>query len=80
MILLITGLYVLIFLDDYLVIAALIILILYFHKDIVEILKYHGAEHKCINMYESTNDLSTIKMYLSSKEGVINSCTRTLLM
>lgn len=60
--LLITGLIVLIFSDSYPAIAALIILIIYFYKKIVEVLKYHGAEHKCINMYENANDLSALNV------------------
>ena len=34
--------------------------IIYFYKEIVEVLEYHGAEHKCINMYENANDLSAL--------------------
>lgn len=49
------GMFVLVYSDSYPAIAALIVLIIYFRKGIAEILKYHGAEHKCINMYESAN-------------------------
>jgi Predicted metal-dependent enzyme len=62
----IASLYVLIFLDDYLSIAVLIILIIYFHKEIVIMLKYHGAEHKCINMYEAIDDLSDLTVEFAS--------------
>ena len=52
------GLSVLLISDSYPALAALVILIAYFHKGIAEILKYHGAEHKCINMYESGREPS----------------------
>jgi uncharacterized protein YqhQ len=57
-ILLITGLCIFIFSDYYFTIAVLFIFIVYFNKEIVLMRKYHGAEHKCINMYENIGDIS----------------------
>jgi uncharacterized protein YqhQ len=65
-ILLVMSLYVFIFLDDYLTIAMLIVLFIYFHKQITIMLQYHGAEHKCINMYESIDDLADATVELAS--------------
>ncbi len=64
-VLILAGLYVFIFLDDLYSIAMLILLILYFHKKIALMLRYHGAEHKCINMYENVNDLSGMSVELA---------------
>ncbi len=47
------GFSVLLISDSSPALMSLAVLILYFHKGIAEVLKYHGAEHKCINMYES---------------------------
>lgn len=44
---------VLIFADDYIQFAILMVSVLAFRKNIIKMFKYHGAEHKCINMYES---------------------------
>lgn len=55
----VVGLSVLLISDSYPAVVSLVILIIFFHKGIVEILKYHGAEHKCINMYESEKEPST---------------------
>lgn len=52
------GIYVLLFLDDYLSLIFLIIAIVCFNRQIVVMLRYHGAEHKCINMYENISDMS----------------------
>ena len=51
------GIYVLLFLDDYISLIFLIIVLVCFNRQITLILRYHGAEHKCINMYESISDM-----------------------
>jgi uncharacterized protein YqhQ len=48
----VAGLSALTISDSYPALISLAMLILFFHKGIAEVLKYHGAEHKCINMYE----------------------------
>jgi uncharacterized protein YqhQ len=50
------GIYVFLFANDYYSLAFLGIVILHFNKKIALILRYHGAEHKCINMYEGMNE------------------------
>lgn len=56
------GLFVFLFLDDYLSLIVLIIAFLLFNRQIILMLKYHGAEHKCINMYENMNEISEATM------------------
>lgn len=58
-IVLVAGLSVLIISDSYPALVALVILLVFFYKGIAEVLRYHGAEHKCINMYESDKEPST---------------------
>ena len=50
--------YVLLFMEDVFTLVMLIMLIVIFNKNIALILRYHGAEHKSINMYENIEDMS----------------------
>jgi uncharacterized protein YqhQ len=63
----VTGLSVLLVSDSYPALISLAVLIIFFHKGIAEILKYHGAEHKCINMYESEIEPSTFNADTAQK-------------
>ena len=56
----IVGIYVFVFENDVYSLAFLGVVALLFYREVATILRYHGAEHKCINMYESTDEIEEL--------------------
>jgi uncharacterized protein YqhQ len=67
------AIFVFVFLEDYFSIIMLVILVFYFRKEIATILRYHGAEHKCINMYENSESIEYLSTEYARKYSRIHS-------